>query len=414
MIHTAGIIAVGDEVLNGETVNTNAAWLARELNALGIRLACHLTLGDDLTTLADAISRQMTRTDMTVLVGGLGPTHDDITKDAVAFVLGRPLEYHASVAERIRARYQRSPGREEAIRQQSLLVSGAVVLPNSRGTAPGQRIETEAHTLILLPGPPREMQAVFGDHIRPWLAERTGTTIRRDTWVNYQWGESVVAHYLEGLVRGQHPKVGLYASPGVVEIRLESTADLPRGQSLANVRAEAWMTPRIPGVLFRCEARTPREDRLVAELVHRHWRIATMESLTGGMLTARLVNVPGASGCLAEGAFAYTNEAKVANGVPGRVLEEAGAVSPAAARAMAEAVRRKADVDIGVSTTGFAGPQGGTPHRPVGTYFVAVATAQGTWVRRRLMRSDRMGVRRAATEGAITLLWEVLELPQTY
>lgn len=411
VIATAAVIAVGDEVLNGETINTNAAYLARELNKRGVRMAYHHTVGDRREAIAEAVRAAILAVDLVLVVGGLGPTHDDVTAEAVGVALGRPLEWSPLVDSWIRARHGTGPGREASIRRQSTVLQGADLLRNPRGTAPGQRVQVNSTWVVLLPGPPREMQAIFETHLAPWLAEFGQAPVVRDTWVSYEWGESAVAHLIGPLVNGQHPQVGLYASPGVVEIRLEGRGDLPDRRSLAVERAGAWLEGRFPGRLDHHERTAPRAEWIVTRLKAQGWRMAIMESLTGGLLAARIVDVPGASAVLPMAVVAYRDEAKVAMGVPEALLQREGAVSAAVAAAMARAIRERAGTEVGVSTTGFAGPEGGTERYPVGTYFVGVAVGDGVRVRRRQLGVERQGVRSGAVELALALLWETLEHP---
>ncbi|MBX5466727.1 MAG: nicotinamide-nucleotide amidohydrolase family protein [Firmicutes bacterium] len=411
VITQAAVIAVGDEVLHGETINTNAAYLAQQLIAHGVRVAYHLTVGDDRKQVAEGVQRALEAVDLVLVVGGLGPTHDDITAEAVAQAVGASLVFSPTVDAWIRARHGTGPGREASIRRQSTVIQGADLLRNPRGTAPGQRLAVGSRWVVLLPGPPREMQAIFETHLSPWLAGLGQPAVLRDTWTSYEWGESAVAHLVSELVHGQHPRVGLYASPGVVEIRLEGQADIGPGQSLVVARAGAWLVGRFPGRLYHHARQAPLATWIVEALQRRGWRIGVMESLTGGLVASRLIEVPGASTVLPMAVVAYSDAAKVAMGVPAATVERYGAVSPQVAAAMAQAARDRAGADLGLSTTGYAGPGGGTARYPVGTYFVGIAWGEGVRVRRRQLGVERQGVRAGATELALALLWETLQHP---
>lgn len=409
-IRTAAIVAIGDEVLHGEVVNGNAAWLAEALGNLGVSVVRHSVVGDDLQGIVDAVVAALSGADLLVLSGGLGPTHDDRTSEAVAELAQVPLIVDEEEVERIRARHSATRGREPSVIKQATVVRGARLLENRRGTAPGQLVRYRDHWLALLPGPPRELQAVFEDGVAPWIREnRTGLVgYRRDTLVTYESGESQLYHRLQQLARGQHPLVGIYARPGAVEFRMQGPEDVPAG-SLNTLRATAWAEANSPSKLYS-GPREPRVNTIIRALIERGLRIAAMESLTGGLFTAGLTSVPGSSQCVEGGVIAYTEEAKQAHGVDRRVIDRYGMVSAQCAKAMAVAVRSRFGADIGVATTGFAGPDGGTEANPVGTFFVAVDNGVTVDIRRRHLSSERVAVRQAVVELAITALWELLEL----
>lgn len=407
MIATAQIIAVGDEVLSGETINTNAAYLAQKLLAWGVRPVAHVVVGDDLDAIARAVRLALSQVDLTVLVGGLGPTPDDRTKDAVAEVTQRSLQRDDALFDAIARRHSRRQGWEKSIHRQALVLPGATIWPNRVGTAPGQLLEYQSRYVVLLPGPPKEMAAVAEDHLRPWLAAQGAIPIRRESLLVFDDGESTVASYLDTLLSGQHPVTGIYAQPGRIELRLQGR-DTPHDTVLL-ARAKGWIRGRYPGPVYALNGRS-REEILLQTLRKRGLRLAAMESLTGGMVLSRLIDWPGASDVVRGGAVAYTDDAKIRLGIPVDIIRQNGAVSPECVRAMALRARALFATDIGVSTTGFAGPTGGTERDPVGTFYVGVAWGDDVYIGRRQTLLSRQGVRQAATEMAISMLWKTLGL----
>lgn len=408
MIETAQIIAVGDEVLWGETINSNAAWMANFLMSFGVRPTYHCVVPDHENEIGNAVCAGVQAVDLTVIIGGLGPTADDRTLDAISHALDRELRFDADTHEHIARGHSHGPGWEASVSRQSRTLDGAIVWQNPRGQAPGQLLVLGDRFLLALPGPPREMQGICEKWLSQWLPERTARRIHRDTYSIFDLGESAVAAHVWPLLEGQHPKSGIYAQPGRVDIRIE-TADSVDGAILRQ-RSRAWIENRVPTPVFECGDRN-RETFLIEWLATQRWSLAAMESITGGLLLSTLIAVPGASQSVLGGIVAYTDEVKQHHGVPRAVLQESGAVSQACALAMAEAVRREFETEVGVATTGFAGPDGGTSENPTGTFFVAAVTKQDQVVRRRYAPLERGAVRQIAVHTAISAVWELLKLP---
>jgi len=408
-IRQAAIVAIGDEVLQGEVINTNAAWLAAALGTMGVLVSSQCVVGDRLEDITAAADWALDRADLIVFCGGLGPTHDDCTSEAISEWTGQGLVIDEGVRRRIESRYGSRAGAEAAVLKQATVVGGALLLENSRGTAPGQLIAYREKWLVLLPGPPRELQAIFEEGLKPWLNAETiqESGARRDTLVSYELGESQLFHQLENLAWGQHPLVGIYASPGRVEFRMQGPADIPNG-SLNTKRAEAWARSQVPSKLYSPSG--SRVERLIETMIHRGLHLAIMESLTGGLVASSLIAVEGASQCVQGSVIAYTEEVKIRFGVDPAIIDRYGAVSAQCAKAMAAAARKVFSADIGLATTGFAGPTGGTAQNPRGTFFVAVDGGRTVDVRRRQMSSERTAVRQAVVELSLTALWELLEL----
>ena len=412
MFNFAGLVAVGDEVLNGEVINSNAAWLAHQLLSVGIHTQWHVVVGDDVDAIRQALEWMHQQVDLVIVIGGLGPTADDLTKDAVAHYYNRDLVVDSATADYIVARHGRSPGWQESVSRQAQIITGATVWQNPKGQAPGQLIENSRGVTILLPGPPRELEGLVRDFLLPWLQQGRGhgEVIRR-TLTSFEMGEATLAHQLLPLLSGQHPKMGVYAQPGRVEVRIETSTSLK--QWVLNERAAAWIREKVSGRMYELN-QASRSHVLLETMIRRGETLSAMESLTGGLFLARLINVPGASGCVVGGAVAYIDRVKNLLGVPLDILEKHGAVSPECAEAMASAIRREYGTDWGVSTTGYAGPDGGDEEHPVGTFYAAVVGPQSSRVRHRVIALDRQGVREAAVEFTLTVLWDMLDLPDIY
>jgi nicotinamide-nucleotide amidase len=412
VFNVAGLVAVGDEVLSGEVINSNAAWLAQQLLSVGIHTKWHMVVGDDVTAISQALEWIHSRVDLAIVIGGLGPTADDLTKDAVSDHFHWDLVVDAATADYIAAHHGRSPGWQESVSRQAQIITGATVWQNPNGQAPGQLIETSRGVIVLLPGPPRELEGLVRGFLLPWLKQgRAHSQVIRRTLTSFEAGESALAHQLLPLLSGQHPKMGIYANPGNVEVRLEtSTSDKQR---VLSERAVAWIRGRISGRLYELN-QVNRAHVLLETLIGRRETLSAMESLTGGLVLARLINVPGASLCVAGGAIAYTDRVKMLLGVPLEILEQHGAVSAECAESMARSIRQEYGTDWGIGTTGYAGPSGGDEENPVGTFYAAVVGPEGSRVKRRMVALDRQGVREAAVELALTILWEMLDLSETY
>ena len=401
MWERSAIVAVGDEVLTGEVINTNAAWLATTLVRAGSRPVWQAVVGDNHAAIQATLRTALEVADLVVLVGGLGPTPDDLTRDAVAAHFGLSQYTDEHVADAIRARHRRTPGHEASIRQQSQHLEGAELLTNRVGTAPGQLVHVGSAAVALLPGPPAECRAV-AEELLTRVRLGTERQILRRTWRCYDLTESELAHHLGYLFGQDDPVAGIYTRPGLVELRLETPNGPGAVERLEDLMAGARIRAGVP--LYGEEQHASEASRLVAGLFQAGATVAVAESLTGGLLTAQLTAVPGASKVVMEGAVVYTDAAKLRLGCPDVILATAGAVSRECAEALAEAALRRTGADFGVGLTGYAGPGGGTTQDPVGTYYCAVVGPTGRSVRRRSTRSGRESVRLGACESARFLL----------
>jgi nicotinamide-nucleotide amidase len=403
----AEIISVGTEILLGEITDTNASYLARSLPTLGIDLYWVSQVGDNQGRLVEILRRAWNRSDLTIITGGLGPTPDDLTRQALAEAAGVPLTPHAPSVATLEAFFEKL-GRvmPEQNRVQALCPAGAEMLDNNCGTAPGIRMTLHAAALVVMPGVPHEMKAMFERHILPGLKDREGRVILTEAVHTFGLGESAVAERLGDLMaRGRNPQVGTTVSRGVVSVRVRSefptVAEARRQMDGAVRRVERLLGKAVFG----------RGDETLAYAVGRRLRqrrqtVATAESCTGGLIAKMLTDVPGSSAWFRGGWVVYSNAMKQhALDVPADMLLKHGAVSEPVARQLAENARRKAEADYGLATTGIAGPDGGTPDKPVGTVWVALAGPDGRSTADRLRFPEvREVVRDRAANTALNML----------
>ena len=414
-LQRAAIIAVGSELLTASRIDTDSLLITEQLNLLGIEVASKGIVGDDHDELAVALSTALTRVDIVVCSGGLGPTDDDVTRDVVARVLARPLAEDDRITEHIRARFAaRSLQMPEINRRQAMVPAGARIIENANGTAPGLWIEDGDRVVVLLPGPPRELKPMLARLAAGWLGERApGLSLVRRVLRIVGRTES----HTEEAVRPLYPEwaqaavpiaVTVLASLGQIELHLSARARSRSEAEAALDVASSQVVERLGMDVYSRDG-TSMEQVVGNLLVERNWRIAVAESCTGGLITSRLTDVPGSSRYVERGVVAYTNESKVALlGVASALIDEHGAVSEPVAIAMAEGIRMRAATNVGIGVTGIAGPGGGTPQKPVGT--VAVAAAAADLVRSRLFRfiGDREHVKFQASQAALDMVRRML------
>lgn len=416
IIQKAEIICVGTELLLGDIVNTNAAYLSRKLAELGIGVFRQSVVGDNPQRLSEDLSAALARADLVLLSGGLGPTEDDLTKETAARVFGKKLELHEPSLARIE-RYFAATGRTmtENNRKQALMPQGATVFPNDYGTAPALAMENEAGKIaVLLPGPPRELEPLFAERVMPFLQKRCGAVLVSRNVQICGMGESAVEAALPpSFFHSSNPTAALYCKEGEVRIRVTAKAPTEsEAQTLCDRALDTLKTSPVAGYIYGIDV-SSAEEALVAELQKRRLTVATAESCTGGLIAKRLTDVAGCSSVVAGGAVTYQTREKVALlGVPQELIDAHTVVSREVALAMAAAVRKKMGTDIAIATTGYAGPGGGTENEPVGTVYIAVATARGVTCRRLSLSPlrDRAYIRAvAATNGLVDALRRVRE-----
>jgi len=410
------LINTGSELLLGRTANTDAQWLGRRLSELGYPVARQVAVPDTAPAIEQAVREALARADLILTTGGLGPTSDDLTRERIARLLGRPLREDRTLLAQLEKFFAlRNRPMPERNRVQALVPEGATVLPNPHGTAPGLALELKPNPfrdggrpswLVLLPGPPRELRPLFDEAVAPLLARAlplpTPPVARtlRTTGLGESLVQARIAPLLQPLV-AQGLEVGYCAQPGRVDVRLSA-----RGEAAAGLVDQAATRVRTAlGVHVFTEREEELESVVVRLLTEREETLALAESCTGGCLAHRLTNVPGASAVFLAGLVTYSNEAKQKFlGVRAETLAQHGAVSEPVVREMAEGARRENRTTYALAVTGIAGPTGGTPTKPVGTVFLALAAPAATAVEKQFNPLDRETFKQVATQQALDLL----------
>ena len=404
----AEILCVGTELLIGDIVNTNAAYLSRRLATMGIGVYRQAVVGDNPVRLAEDVRAALSRADLVLMSGGLGPTYDDLTKETVAAVFGRTMEMHAPSLARIEQYFAaRGLVMTENNKKQAMMPLGAIVFDNDYGTAPALALENElGQVVVMLPGPPRELQPLFRERVEPYLHTRCEAVMCSRNLHIIGMGESMVDTVLpRALLASENPTVAPYCATGEVRLRVTArAADRDAAMALCDDMVAKLRETAVWPYVYGIDVPSP-EAALVAELAERGMTISVAESCTGGLIAKRLTDIPGCSAVMAGGAVTYqTREKTAVLGVPADLIEGEGVVSEAVARAMAEGARARFDTDVAIATTGYAGPGGGTEAQPVGTVFVAVAAPHGTACTRYAMsaRRDRAYIRELAATYAFS------------
>jgi nicotinamide-nucleotide amidase len=403
----AEIISVGTELLLGQITDTNATFLARLLASYGVDVLFKQTVGDNLARVRAAVSQALDRADLVVTTGGLGPTEDDLTVEAVALAAGVPLVFDQGVADDIRALFEsRRRSAPESVFRQARIPQGATVIPNRRGTAPGLMVQAGDRTVFTFPGVPWEMEGLVADGLEPWLTSRSdGDVIRSRVLRIAGLGESMVEERVRDLIHGSNPTVAPLAKRGEVHLRITAKAR-PAEADAALARMEAALRERLGHAVFGVDDESLHEvtARL---LIERGITLAAAESCTAGLVASRLTEVPGSSAFLLAGYIAYSNEAKERDlGVDADLIAAHGAVSAEVAAAMAEGARQRAGAQLGLAVTGIAGPTGATPAKPVGLVYLGLASSKGVHTEELRFGEEpgRAGVRHLAAQSALNLV----------
>ncbi len=417
-IVSAGIIAVGSELLTPSKVDTNSLFITEQLNLLGIDVRAKAVVGDDRADLEHVFRSWLDRVDLIVMCGGLGPTDDDLTREVVASVLGRPLSEDESITAHLRARFatRNLPmPMPESNRRQAMVPRGALVLPNARGSAPGLWIDHADRLVLLLPGPPRELRPMLTELVEGPLKERGGgvTLVRRVLRVAGRMESHVdeKLHPLYGAWEKSTPPVAatILASLGSIELHVSTRATTREAadDALATAIAEA-MAVLGPDV-YSTDGRSL--ETIVGDLlVAKGLRIGVAESCTGGLIASRLTDVPGSSRYVDQAVVVYSNEAKVELvGVQPELIRDHGAVSEPVGLAMAAGIKARARAGVGVGVTGIAGPGGGSTEKPVGTVVVAVVTDAERRVRTFRFFGEREQVKFQASQAALDMVRRMLQ-----
>jgi len=403
------ILSIGDELVLGQTVDTNSAWMSGQLAAVGFSVALHMTVADDRPAIERAIAECSGRCDLLVVSGGIGPTEDDLTRQALAAVMRAPLLLDEGWLAKLHQFWNRRNQLMPAINEiQARIPSGATLLENPLGTAAGIRAKLGQCDVFVVPGVPKEMKGMFSAHVLP-LAKQTagGAAIVSRTLHTFGMGESAIAERLGDLMRrDRNPSVGTTVANGVVSLRINS-----RFESVAKATDEAEQTAllcreRLGSLIFGEDDQTL--EQVLGTMLQGDGRcklLATAESCTGGLLAKLITDVPGSSSCFHEGFITYSNESKTELlGVQADLIDLHGAVSEPVALAMAKGARERAKTDFALSITGIAGPDGGTEKKPVGTVWIGLATPDAITARHFLFPGDRAMIRDRSAKMALSML----------
>ncbi len=407
-IDNAEILCVGTEILIGDIINTNAAYISQRLAAMGINQYHQGVVGDNPQRLKKFLQEALNRADVVILTGGLGPTYDDLTKETVAELMGKGMELHQPSLDRLKDFFvSRNIEMTENNVKQAYMPTGCIVMQNNCGTAPGAIIENEetGKTAIILPGPPREMKPMFEESVVPYLEKRTDSLFVSKNINIIGMGESKVETVIIDIMKNStNPTVAPYAADGEVRLRVTAkAATKEEGEKICFDMIEVLKKTEVGKYIYGID--TTPEKALIEKLRENNMKIAVAESCTGGMVTEVLTTVSGASAVLDGSVVSYANEikAKLLN-VSEDVLATKGAVSEECALQMAEGVRKLMGADVGISITGIAGPTGGTPEKPVGTVYISVNTANGSKCERLNIRNNgREYIRKVSTKSVLML-----------
>jgi nicotinamide-nucleotide amidase len=403
----AEIIATGTELLSGGVLETNTLFLSEELLLIGLETAFKTVVGDDEKNMDEAIRRAMDRADVVIVTGGIGPTEDDITRKVIAKIVKRRLVLNEDAFKAIHARFSgRSREYVSTNDRQALIPSGARLLENPVGLAPGFFLD-EANTFIaVLPGVPKEMMVMFREGLRPVLEERFGGKlfVKRRILHTCSTSESAVNQAIQDIMKHEAPAVGLTAKETGVDIRIIATeADIERAQSLADI-TETAIRGRLGDIIYGVDGLS-MEEVVGALLKQRRIKLSVAESCTGGLISARITSIPGSSGYFERCAVVYSNVSKSEMiGVSRELIERCGAVSSEVAAAMAQGIRQTAKTDLGLAVTGIAGPGGGTEQKPVGLVYIALASSQGVKADEHRFLGNREQVRMKASQMALDMV----------
>lgn len=408
---TVEIIAVGTEILLGNIVNTNAAYLAEKCAALGLSCYHQDVVGDNEERLSETLKLALSRSDIVLLSGGLGPTQDDLTKEVAAKVCGKELYLHEPSKEAIRQFFaERKLEITENNWKQAMVPEGCIVVENPGGTAPGIIMAENGKHVVLMPGPPGELIPMFERSIMPYLAGLTNGVIYSQTVKICGVGESKAESMIEDLVDAQkNPTIATYAKTGEVHLRVTSTApDEKEAKKLVKPVVKE-LKGRFGNHVYTTDNDVTLEKAVVDLLAANKLTACTVESCTGGMLSARLINVPGVSEVFKSGYVTYSNKSKRRLlGIKKNLLMKHGAVSEQIAREMAKTAAALARTDVSVSTTGIAGPDGGTPEKPVGLVYIGCNVCGRITVKECHFHGSREKIRESTVAAALSLMRECI------
>ena len=401
------LISVGTEILLGNIVNTNSAYLSEKCALLGLSVYYQDVVGDNEGRMRDVIRTALDRSDVVILTGGLGPTKDDLTKETACKFFNMDLELHEKSLKQLEEYFSRM-GRKivESNYKQVYFPKEAIVLPNPNGTAPGAILEKNNKYIVILPGPPKEMKPMYLNHVRPYLIKKGDGIIESKVVRVLGIGESMAAEKLKEFIEnGVNPTVAPYAKEEDVIFRITAKAEREE-EALKLIEPVKNKVKEILGEDVYGEGEDTTIEKVVGDLlIKNNLKISTAESCTGGMIASRLVSISGISDAFLEGAVTYSNEAKVRTlNVKEETLKKYGAVSEETAREMAEGIAKRTGSDIAVVTTGIAGPGGGTEEKPVGLVYIGLYYKGEVFVYKNVFNGNRQEVRTKATVRALDIV----------
>jgi len=407
--NSVAIVAIGDELLLGQTVDTNSAWLAEQVAEIGLRPVLHLTVGDDAERIAWALRTAADTARVVLVTGGLGPTADDLTRQGLASAMGVQLHLDEECLRQIRE-YFAWRGREmpEANRSQAMIPAGAAAIRNSCGTAPGIRAELGGSLVFVMPGVPREMREMFQNSVRPELTRLAGgRAIVSRTLLCYGAGESDIASKISDLMaRGRNPAVGTTPQETIIGVRIVAEGASPEEARRLAAETEREVRRRLGDLVFGEDGET-LADAVARLCFETGCTVATAESCTGGLIAKSLTDISGSSRYFVRGYVTYSNSSKVELlAVPDELIRTRGAVSAEVAEAMAKGCRLRSGVDYALAVTGIAGPTGGSAEKPVGLVYIALDGPDGCEVRQFRFGEhlERWQVRDRARKAALNML----------
>jgi len=403
---TAEILAVGTELLMGQIANTNAQYISKRLAELGINVYFHTVVGDNPARLEETLKRALQRADIVITTGGLGPTKDDLTKETIAKTMNRKLVCHEEILDGIRDFFMRKHRIMVSNNEkQAFLPENSIIITNNNGTAPGCIIEEGEKVVIMLPGPPKEMQPMFSETVFPYLKQKTGVVLVSKMLKVFGIGESELESRLMDLVENQsNPTIAPYVSYGEVTVRVTARCSSEEAAGLLLYPVVSEIKARLGGVVYAEEGESM--EQVVFNLLRQKGLVlATAESCTGGLLAEKITSIPGASGIFERGYVTYANRAKVEDlGVSDETLKKYGAVSRETALEMVQGLSAKTGASAAVAITGIAGPDGGTKDKPVGLVYIAVRVLDKTVCKSFDLLGNRERVRNDACMHALDMV----------
>lgn len=407
---TAEIIAIGTEILLGDILNTNAQYLSRQLADMGISVYFQSVVGDNEERLLETLRLAMSRTDIIITTGGLGPTTDDLSKETIAKALGLSLVEHEESSKRILSYFKdRGITMSANNLKQATVPKGATVLTNHNGTAPGFMVETKQNRVIVLPGPPNEMVPMYQESVKPILERLSDGIIYSRTLKLCGIGESTVAEKIQHIIdRQTNPTIAPYAKSGEVHLRVTAKSHDEAEATKMIDKVEREVRQIVGNYIYTTDGRS-LEATITDLMKHRGYTLSVAESCTGGLLSGRIINCSGVSDVYKEGFVTYSNEAKEKHlGVRHETLDHYGAVSEETAREMVEGLVNHTGTTAGIAITGIAGPTGGTEDKPVGLVYIGVRLNQTTRVKRYHFGGNRHKIRERAVVQGLIMLWHML------